>query len=283
MKKILLTGQFTEHFREINKGLTAKYEVRACVNKVEIFRGMAKLNKPDIVVMILNELDENNELLLKEIRKEYKEIPVVYTGISIMDGKMPVCLLAKQFEYLATPYTIGDLIEKIEYTLKKDIREEEINIEYEKKKLEEEKEKVEQKVKEEKQDTEAEEPETVTAKKSILVVDDSGVFLRLMKSLLEDKYNVTLTTSGIKAITLVHEKKPDLILLDYEMPIFDGRETMMKIRESEDTKNIPIVFVTAVNDKEHIKAVLSHRPEGYILKPLDKDRLLRTVKEIIGE
>ena len=114
------------------------------------------------------------------------------------------------------------------------------------------------------------------------LVDDSGVYLRLLKGLLEHMYDISMTTSGLKAITMVHEKKPDLILLDYEMPIFDGRETMMKIRESEDTKDIPIIFVTAVNDKAHIKAVLSLRPAGYLLKPVDKDRLYKTINDIIG-
>ena len=70
MKKVLLTGQFTDRFREINKGLIGKYEVRSCVNKVEIFKGMFKLNEPDIVVVILDELDKINEALLKELKKE---------------------------------------------------------------------------------------------------------------------------------------------------------------------------------------------------------------------
>ena len=88
MKKLLLVGQFTDHFRKINKSLTEKYEVRACVNKLEIFKGMFKLNKPDIVVMLLQGLDETNEALLKELKKEYKDIPVVCAGIDLEDEKM---------------------------------------------------------------------------------------------------------------------------------------------------------------------------------------------------
>lgn len=277
MKKLLLVGQFTDHFRKINKSLTEKYEVRACVNKLEIFKGMFKLNKPDIVVMLLQGLDETNEALLKELKKEYKDIPVVCAGIDLEDEKMLKYLLAKQFEHIKEPYTVEELIEKIEYALIKDISEEE-NQEAAEKETEEDKKAVDDKTPIEKKLPDSEE-----GKKSILVVDDSGIFLRMMKGLLEEKYDVIVTTSGLKAITIVHEKKPDLILLDYEMPLYDGRETMMKIRESEDTKDIPIVFVTAVNDKEHIKVVLSQKPAAYLLKPLDKDRLLRTIKEIIGE
>ena len=60
-----------------------------------------------------------------------------------------------------------------------------------------------------------------------------------------------------------------MILLDYEMPVCNGRETMIKIREIESNKNIPIVFVTAVNKKEHIKSVLALKPDGYLLKPIN--------------
>lgn len=281
MKKLLLVGQFTDHFRKINKNLTGKYEVRACVNKLEIFKGMFKLNKPDIVVMLLQGLDETNESLLNELKKEYKDIPVVCTGIDLEDEKMPKYLLAKQFEYIEEPYTVEQLIEKIEYALVKDISEEE-NSEQDRK------EKIEEKQEDKTEEENSEFIEKVIhkeekRKKSILLVDDSGIYLRMMKGLLEEKYDVNITTSGLKAISLIHEKRPDLILLDYEMPLFDGRETMMKIRESEETRDIPIVFVTAVNDKEYIKAVLSLKPIGYLLKPIDKERLLRTVKEIVGE
>ena len=66
------------------------------------------------------------------------------------------------------------------------------------------------------------------------------------------------------------------------MPVCNGRETMIKIRETEANKNIPIVFVTAVNKKEHIKAVLALKPDGYLLKPINRDKLFKTIKEIIG-
>ena len=281
MIKVLLVGQFTEHFRKINKALTGKYEVRACVNKLEIFKGMFKLNKPDLVVMLLQELDETNEALLKELKKEYKDIPVVFTGINLEDEKTPKYLFSKQFEYIKEPYTIEELIEKMEYALAKDISEVE-NCEQGGKETIEEKQEDNRDAK----SNESEEKKILkqeNSRKSILLVDDSGIYLRMLKILLEEYYDISMTTSGLKAISLVHEKRPDLILLDYEMPLFDGRETMMKIRESEETKDIPIVFVTAVNDKEHIKAVLSLKPASYLLKPIDKERLLRTIKEIVGE
>ena len=138
--------------------------------------------------------------------------------------------------------------------------------------------------KEEKTDAEANPKRTELGnnKKTILTIDDSGVFLRMLNGILHEEYDVRMATSCQKALVSICEKKPALILLDYEMPICNGRETMIKIREIESNKNIPIVFVTAVNKVEHIKAVLSLKPAGYVLKPIDKDKLLELIKSIIG-
>ena len=285
MKKILLVGQFTDNFRKMNKSLVEKYEVRACVNKLEIFRGMFKLNKPDIVVLLIEELDKTNEEFLRELKKEYKKMPVVCAGLNLENITIPDSLVTKQFEYIEVSYTADQLIEKIEFALEKDISEEEIEEENHSKENDAEntKERIEQ-------SKETEELEKIkkqifkeeNRRKKIMLVDDSGIYLRMMKGLLDEEYDVIMATSGLKAISMVHEKHPDLILLDYEMPLFDGRETMVKIRQAEDIKDIPIVFVTAVNEKEHIKAVLSLKPAGYLLKPIDKDRLFKTIKEILG-
>lgn len=285
MKKILLVGQFTDNFRKMNKSLVEKYEVRACVNKLEIFRGMFKLNKPDIVVLLIEELDKTNEEFLRELKKEYKKMPVVCAGLNLENITIPDSLVTKQFEYIEVSYTADQLIEKIEFALEKDISVEEIEEENHSKENDAEntKERIEQ-------SKETEELEKIkkqifkeeNRRKKIMLVDDSGIYLRMMKGLLDEEYDVIMATSGLKAISMVHEKHPDLILLDYEMPLFDGRETMVKIRQAEDIKDIPIVFVTAVNEKEHIKAVLSLKPAGYLLKPIDKDRLFKTIKEILG-
>ena len=122
-----------------------------------------------------------------------------------------------------------------------------------------------------------------SGKKLVLMIDDSGVFLRLLKSMIEDYYDVKMTTLGLNAQSVILDCKPDIILLDYDMPIFDGKQTMQKIRECEEIKDIPIVFVTAVNKKDHIMEVLNQKPAGYILKPVERDRILQTIRDIIGE
>ena len=64
-------------------------------------------------------------------------------------------------------------------------------------------------------------------------------------------------------MTAIGKKRPDLILLDYEMPVCDGRQTLEMIRADEELKDIPVIFLTGVNDREHIESVLSLKPAGY--------------------
>ena len=83
-------------------------------------------------------------------------------------------------------------------------------------------------------------------------------------------------------MTSIGKKRPDLILLDYEMPVCDGKMTLEMIRAEEDLKNIPVVFLTAVNDRANIEAVLKLKPAGYFLKPPVKDKLLAEIGKILN-
>ena len=287
MEKVLLVGKFTDQFREINKKLSVKYEVRACVNKLEIFRGMFKLNKPDVLVMLLGEMNETNESLLREIQKEHCELPVVCAGVHEEIIKRIDNLILNNAVFLSSSYTVEQLIEKVDYVLNENFVESMLLKSLGVDVAAEDEELIamsKNEKKEEKTDAEANPKRTELGnnKKTILTIDDSGVFLRMLNGILHEEYDVRMATSCQKALVSICEKKPDLILLDYEMPICNGRETMIKIREIESNKNIPIVFVTAVNKVEHIKAVLSLKPAGYVLKPIDKDKLLELIKSIIG-
>lgn len=119
-------------------------------------------------------------------------------------------------------------------------------------------------------------------KKKLLIVDDDGTTLRVLKGMLEHQYDVTIVNSGVNAIKAIGKKRPDVILLDYEMPVCDGRQTLEMLRADEESRNIPVVFLTGVNDREHIEAVLSLRPAGYLLKPPDKKRIVEAIKSALG-
>ncbi len=120
-----------------------------------------------------------------------------------------------------------------------------------------------------------EEPE----KKKILVVDDSGIVLRSVKNWLEDKYQVVCANSGAMAIKYLAMEQPDLILLDYEMPICDGRQVLEMIRAESDFAKIPVIFLTNKNDKESVVKVSHLRPDGYLLKTMEPSHIVKVIDD----
>ena len=114
-------------------------------------------------------------------------------------------------------------------------------------------------------------------KKHILLVDDSGTMLRTIKSWLTPKYKVSMVNSGMNCITFLATHKPDLILLDYEMPICTGPMVMQMIRSEMATSSIPIIFLTARGDKESVMEVLKLKPDGYLLKSMRSTEIVAAV------
>lgn len=105
-------------------------------------------------------------------------------------------------------------------------------------------------------------------RKMILAVDDSGVMLKSIKNWLGDKYDMTLADSALAAIKSITVNRPDLIILDYEMPIIDGKKTIAMIRAEKDFAEIPVIFLTGRQDRESIEEVMEYKPDGYLLKSM---------------
>ena len=101
-------------------------------------------------------------------------------------------------------------------------------------------------------------------KPKILIVDDSMTIRQGMKELLCEDYEIALAKSGMSAIQSISLDKPDLILLDYEMPVCDGRQVLQMIRSEEDFAALPVFFLTGRTDPESVKKVISLKPEGYL-------------------
>ena len=119
--------------------------------------------------------------------------------------------------------------------------------------------------------------------RSILIIDDSLIQQRIIKKLLQGKYEILASESGVDGIKIAKEKQPDLILLDYDMPILGGKETFLKLQKQEETKDIPVVFLTGVDKRDSVEAVLKLRPRGYLLKPVEQDKLIKTIKSVLPD
>lgn len=126
------------------------------------------------------------------------------------------------------------------------------------------------------------ESQTTDSPKRIMIIDDSPGMLKAIKEQLGSDYEVATAISGKIALKYLQNKTVDLILLDYAMPEEDGPAVFEKLLANPKTANIPVIFLTGINDSAMIQKALSLKPRGYMLKPVDKETLLTKVHEILG-
>lgn len=115
----------------------------------------------------------------------------------------------------------------------------------------------------------------------ILIIDDATIVHKTLKGHLDDEYEVATAINGKIALRFLQTKEVSLILLDYEMPDMNGPSVLKKLREDPYLAKIPVVFLTGINDMEKIKHALSLKPQGYLLKPINKELLLEKIHELV--
>lgn len=120
------------------------------------------------------------------------------------------------------------------------------------------------------------------SKLRILAVDDDPKVLHMVNEMLRDKYKVSVAKGGEGARKFLESKSVDLILLDYMMPGENGAEVLKSFRKKEETKNIPVVFLTALEDRKKIMECLSLGPAGYVAKPVDSKTLHDKLKAVLS-
>ena len=123
----------------------------------------------------------------------------------------------------------------------------------------------------------------VPNRRHILVIDDDVNMLKALRLYLQDAYKVTVISSGKAAVDFLLKYTPDLILLDYVMPMFNGAAVFKIIKSREATKNIPVYFLTGQTDKTTVMECLSLKPAGYIVKPVAKDALLDKIAKALSK
>jgi len=116
--------------------------------------------------------------------------------------------------------------------------------------------------------------------KLILAVDDSPLSLQTLKSqLAETPYKLICVTSGADALRFIEKKKPDLYILDMEMPEMSGHELAMEILETG--KGAPIIFLTGNSDKETVLRALSVGAADFVIKPINQAQVLERIAKYI--
>ena len=124
--------------------------------------------------------------------------------------------------------------------------------------------------------------EESAGKLKILIVDDSITIRNGMKKLLEEDYEVAMAESGVAAIRAITLNRPDLILLDYEMPVCDGRQTLEMLRYEKSFADIPVVFLTGQSDPSVVQKLLALKPAGYLLKYLKPEEIKEKINNFFA-
>lgn len=122
------------------------------------------------------------------------------------------------------------------------------------------------------------------SKYTVLAVDDVPLNLILVEKILQ-RYNfkVKKANGGQEALDMIAAEKPSLVLLDLMMPNVDGFDVLAALSKSEETSNIPVVILSALNSESDIEKALSNGAKDFVTKPILMDKLLNCILRTLGE
>ncbi len=118
--------------------------------------------------------------------------------------------------------------------------------------------------------------------KVLLVDDDPGVHLIITPLLVKQGFQVVSAKTGEQGLQLALSERPNMIILDVIMPGIKGRELCMKIKAYDVLKNIPVIFLTAKDSPDDLKAELEVGGLTHLAKPIDPNNLIKTIKAFIS-
>lgn len=253
MDKILFLSEFTEQASDIYEQMIKTFDAKNLSFDLKEARKYIAQEKPIAVVAYVKELSYEAEHTLR-LLLQVENIPYILIGSK---GECHDFFNNPYIKrYIITPVTIKDIISRIQETIDA----------------------IEGRISKEEFEQQRKEKEKMGKQKHILLIDDDVVALRTVMNYLKEDYKVSVVKSGTAGISFLGKEIPDLILLDYEMPVCDGVQTLKLIRSEQDFKDIPVFFLTGVDSSEQVKAAVELKPEGYILKSTPKEQILEKIK-----
>ena len=259
------------------------FEVQTTSLRYEDIRGHIKYFNPDILGFCMDEeLKDNMTRLVSVLNHESKKkIPLVIMGSAeecLVFSKTTAHIHEYQIE---KPLSVSKVKDKI-IGFMREKEEEKAEIEAKLRAREEKKKEQDDEVLDILDALESGALEKAPVKKHILVVDDDARMLKTIKGHLHDNYDVATAINGKLAKKFLEKKTTDLILLDYLMPEQDGPSVLRELHENPKTKDIPVVFLTGMTEKDKIREALVEKPQGYLVKPVDRNKLIATVESILN-
>src|ERR1700748_3538691 len=119
--------------------------------------------------------------------------------------------------------------------------------------------------------------------KTVLIVEDNELNMKLFNDLVETRgQRIGQTRSGIEAVELARKHRPDLILMDIQLPEVSGLEVTQWLKDDEELKAIPVIAVTAFAMKGDEEKILRGGCEAYLSKPISVAKFIETVRQFLG-
>ena len=125
----------------------------------------------------------------------------------------------------------------------------------------------------------------VNQRKRVVAVDDSNVVLKTLKNVLDQEgYEFHPFSTGTRALEYLEQREriPDLIILDIEMPIMNGYDVLARIKKIPHLRHIPVIFLTSNNQKKEVMKAVTDGVKDYVVKPIDKEVLLKKLYLLLG-
>ena len=254
MKSIVYVAKMNVVSQGIKRYLSDYFDIAIAEENTESLKAAIEKNRPALVLISLEDGNLFQKGIILELMLNYKKIPVICLGTKEEQRKLDLNLedAGSQFMFLSDKEENQEILNKICQRL-------EIPVEPKGQKKKE---------------------ITDNGKKHLLLVDDNAIQLRSLRGMFQGIYDTDMATSVKEAILLIGKRIPDLIVLDYEMPVHDGKEALELLRSREETKHIPVIILTGKNKAEDIKAILKLKPDAYLLKPTTKEKMLNVIEDI---
>lgn len=253
MENLLFIGKFNIVMQNINSYLSKYFNIQLCPDMFDMVQGIMQMKKPKIVLIsLIGVKTDEMQMIFHEFRYNYSDIPVVCIGSESEQALFFDYLKQDQFATLSRPLTNAQILEGIILKYKRTYGL-----------------------------ANASDEEVILGKKKVLFVDENLIQLRTMKEVLKGYYDVEIATSAAKACICIGQKKPDIIFMGYDLPLCNGAVLFQMLKEIDGYKDIPVVFLTGVKDKETIETVLALNPAGYMLKPANKDKVMATIEKLV--
>jgi putative two-component system response regulator len=236
-KKIIYVDDVTYSLKSLKNRLTEFYDIFPAESASKMFE-LLTFFKPDLILLDVNMPEINGYEAIRSLKADdrYAEIPVIFLTSSSDRDSVVKGLSLGAVDYVIKPFVVSKLVESIENNLNP--RKNKMNS----------------------HEDDADKP-------SVLIVDDVDSMLRAMQYALQDRYNVHIISKPENVMDFLRYRIPDLILLDYMMPVLNGFDLIHMIREVPEYNKIPIIIITSEGTPDHVNKAMSLGASDFIVKP----------------